>query len=160
MSILELKIDAMMRFCVAETDEARDEALADIREIMKNQPAQPFAMAAVNKDLMIRRLLLELGVPDHLPGWWYLAEAIAVVVDNRDAVIGITKNVYAQVAEKHRKTVGQIEKSARYAIEVAWNRADMEVLCKYFGGIVDPKRGKPTLREFIVRVANLTRTGV
>ena len=113
-----------------------------------------------DKDLMIRQLLLELGVPDHLPGWMYLSEAIAMVVDNRDAVIGITKNVYAQVAEAHSVTVGKVEKQSRYAIEVAWTRADMEVLRKYFGGIVNPRKGKPTLREFIVRVANNVRTGV
>ena len=156
MSILEIKIDALMRFCVAETDEAR----ADIREIMKNQPAQPFAMAAVDRDLMIRQRLLELGVPDHLPGWTYLEEAIAMVVDNHDAIIGITKNVYLRVAAKYRTTVSKVEKQSRYAIEVAWTRADIEVLRKYFGGIIDPAKGKPTLREFITRVANNVRTGV
>lgn len=160
MSILELKIEALMRFCTAETDDAREKALAELREIMKNQPAQPWDMAIVDKDLMINRRLLELGVPDHLPGWIYLSEAIAMVVDNRDAIIGITKNVYAQVAEKHSVTVGKVEKQARYAIEVAWTRADMEVLRKYFGGIVDPAKGRPTPREFIVRVANNVRTGV
>ena len=160
MSILELKIDALMRFCVAETEDARNEALADLREILKNPPAQPYGMAIGDKDLMIRQLLLELGVPDHLPGWMYLSEAIAMVVDNQDATIGITKNVYSQVAAKHSKTVGQVEKQARYAIEVAGTLADMEVLRKYFGGIVDPTKGKPTLREFIVRIANNVRTGV
>ena len=160
MSILEAKIDALMRFCAAENDDARAEAQADIREIMKNQSAQPYGTAPADKDLMIRRLLLELGVPDHLPGWTYLSDAIAMVADNRDAIIGITKNVYAQVAGKHSKTVGQVEKQSRYAIEVAWTRADMEVLRKHFGGIVDPAKGKPTLREFIVRVANNVRTGV
>ena len=160
MSILEKKIDALMRYCTAETDDAREKAQTDLREIMKNNHSQPCGIDDVNKDLMIRRLLLELGVPDHLPGWMYLSEAIAMVVDNRDAIIGITKNVYAQVAEKHRKKTGQVEKQCRYAIEVAWTRADMEVLRKYFGGIVDPTRGKPTLREFIVRVANNVRTEV
>ena len=160
MGILERKIDAMMRFCAAENDDARAKALADIREIMKNHPAQSCGMLHASKDLMIRRRLLELGVPDHLPGWIYLSDAITMVVDNRDAIIGITKNVYAQVAKKHKVTVGKVEKQSGYAIEVAWTRADMAVLRKYFGNIIDPTRGKPTLREFIVRVANNVRTGV
>lgn len=160
MSILEVKIDALMRFCTAETDDDRDEALANLREIMKIHPAQPYGIADVNQDLMIRRLLLELGVPDHLPGWTYLSEAIAMVVDNPDAIKGICKKVYSQVAKKHSETAAKVEKLARYAIEVAWLRADMEVLQKYFGSIIDPTKGKPTIREFIARVANIVRAGV
>ena len=159
MSILEKKIDALMRYCTAETDDARNEALADLRKIMKNQPAQTYGMATVDKDLMIRQRLLELGGPDHLPGWTYLSEAIAMVVDNPDAIKGICKKVYSQVAKKHSETAAKVEKLARYAIEVAWLRADMEVLQKYFGSIIDPTKGKPTLREFIARVANIVRTG-
>ena len=83
-----------------------------------------------------------------------------MVVDNHDAIIGITKNVYLRVAAKYRTTVSKVEKQSRYAIEVAWTRADIEVLRKYFGGIIDPAKGKPTLREFITRVANNVRTGV
>lgn len=160
MSILETKIDALMRFCIAETDDAREEALAELREIMKNPPISCKSMAATDKDLMIRKLLLELGVPDHLPGWLYLADAISMVVDDPDLVMGITKRVYIPVAQKHQVTFGKAEKAARYVIEVAWTRADVEILRKYFSGIIDPSRGKPTLREFIVRVANNVRTGV
>lgn len=160
MSILEIKIDAIMRFCIAESDDAREKALAELREIMKNPPISSNGMADADKNRLIRKLLLELGVPDHLPGWLYLVDAISMVVDDPDIIKGIVKNVYFPVAEKHRVSFGKCEKAARYAIEVAWLRADIEVLRKYFGGIVDPSRGKPTLREFIVRGANIVRTGV
>lgn len=160
MSILEIKINALMRFCAAETEDAREEALADIREIMKNQPDQPSELTVIDKDRMIRKVLLELGVPDHLPGWLYLVDAISMVVDDQDIIKGIVNNVYFPVAEKHRVSFSKCEKAARYAIEVAWTRADVEILRKYFGGIIDLSRGKPTLREFIVRVSNIVRTGV
>ena len=126
---------------------------------MNNQLHPLCELPIVDKDLLIRQMLLKLGVPDHLPGWLYLTDAISIVVDNQDAIIGITKNVYANVAGKYGRTTKQVEGQSRYAIEAAWTRADMEVLRKYFGGIVDPAKGKPNLREFIVRVANNVRTG-
>ena len=45
----------------------------------------------------------------------------------------------------------------RHLIEVTWTRADMDILCGYFGNTVSPDRGKPTNGEFIARIANVVR---
>ena len=42
----------------------------------------------------------------------------------------------------------------RHAIEVAWDRGDIEVLQKYFGYTVSNIKGKPTNSEFIAMIAD------
>ena len=113
-----------------------------------------------SEETMIRHTLLKIGVPDHLRGHSYLMTAINIVANDPAAVYCITKKVYAPVAKKCDTTTAKVEKSIRNAIDTAWVRADLEVLRKYFGGTVDPIKGRPTAREFITRIANIIRTGV
>lgn len=160
MSIIEKKIDAMLRFCAAETDEARAEALADIRELMQKQSTKNQTAAETNEDVTIRHILLELGVPDHLLGYDYLVTGIAITASNPDVVKGITKNLYPQICKIHHTTVPKVERTIRHAIEVAWDRGDPDVLRKHFGNIASPLKGKTTNKEFIARIANTIRTGV
>ena len=42
----------------------------------------------------------------------------------------------------------------RHAIEVAWDRGDLETLQKYFGYTVNSAKGKPTNSEFIAMIAD------
>ena len=42
----------------------------------------------------------------------------------------------------------------RHAIEVAWDRGDIEVLQKFFGYTVSYIKGKPTNSEFIAMIAD------
>lgn len=160
MSILEKKIDALLSFCAAETEDDRAEALANIREIIKSQPLSSQESAALNEDLAIRRALLELGIPDRLLGHKHLVTAIAIAISDPDSVRGITKKLYPRVAEAHNSTVPMIERTIRHAVEVAWDRGDQEILRKYFGSTADPMKGKSTNGEFIARVANIIRLGV
>ena len=43
---------------------------------------------------------------------------------------------------------------SRHAIEVAWDRGDLETLQKYFGYTVSNAKGKPTNSEFIAMIAD------
>ncbi len=42
----------------------------------------------------------------------------------------------------------------RHAIEVAWDRGDLETIQKVFGYTVSNSRGKPTNSEFIALIAD------
>lgn len=159
MSILELKVDALMRFCAAETEDARSEARNDILKIMQNQPAETPAGAEQNESAMIRRMMLELGVPDYLLGYDYLVTGIAIATRDPSVTKGIAKNLYTQICKIHHTTVAKVERSIRHAIEVAWDRGDPDVIHKLFGNIASPLKGKATNKEFIVRMANAIRTG-
>ena len=49
---------------------------------------------------------------------------------------------------------GRVERAIRHAIEVAWDRGDIETLQKYFGYTVNSAKGKPTNSEFIAMIAD------
>ena len=68
-----------------------------------------------------------------------------------------TFGLYPQIAAKFDTTASRVERGIRYLIEVTWTRADMDILCGYFGNTVSPDRGKPTNGEFIAQIANVVR---
>ena len=74
-----------------------------------------------------------------------------------EMINAVTKVLYPEVAKKFDTTPSRVERAIRHAIEVAWDRGDIEVLQKYFGYTVSNIKGKPTNSEFIAMIAdNLT----
>ncbi len=62
--------------------------------------------------------------------------------------------LYPEVAKRFGTTPSRVERAIRHAIEVAWDRGDIEVLQKYFGYTVSNIKGKPTNSEFIAMIAD------
>ncbi len=152
MSNLEQKVDAMMRLCVSENQKDRDKIREEIRQyLMYFQPAVP------DPEQEIRRILLELGAPDHLVGHPYVIRAILLVLEDRLYINHITFGLYPQLAVEFDTTAARVERAIRHLIEVTWCRGDLDVLEKYFGNTISASRGKPTNGEFIARMANVVR---
>ncbi|MBR4990285.1 MAG: sporulation initiation factor Spo0A C-terminal domain-containing protein [Oscillospiraceae bacterium] len=105
----------------------------------------------------IRRILLELGAPDHLVGHPYVIRAIQLVISDRLYINSITFGLYPQLAVEFDTTPARVERAIRHLIEVTWARGDLDILEKYFGNTVSASRGKPTNGEFIARVANVVK---
>ena len=105
----------------------------------------------------IRRILLELGAPDHLVGHPYVIRAIQLVMSDRLYINSITFGLYPQLAVEFDTTPARVERAIRHLIEVTWARGDLDILEKYFGNTVSASRGKPTNGEFIARVANVVK---
>ena len=102
-------------------------------------------------------IIHEIGVPAHIKGYQYLREAIILTIRDMDMINAVTKVLYPEVARKYATTPSRVERAIRHAIEVAWDRGDIEVLQKYFGYTVSNIKGKPTNSEFIAMIAdNLT----
>ena len=68
-----------------------------------------------------------------------------------------TFGLYPQIAAKFDTTVSRVERAIRHAIEVAWDRGDLDTLQRFFGNTVSNTKGKPTNSEFIARIANVVR---
>lgn len=51
----------------------------------------------------------------------------------------------------------RVERAIRHAIEVAWDRGDVDILNSYFGYTIHNLRGKPTNSEFIAMIADKIR---
>ena len=102
----------------------------------------------------ITKILKHIGVPGHLLGCGYVREAILLAIKNRNILTAITNELYPQVARKFDTTPSRVERAIRHAIEAAWDRGDVDVLCGYFGNTISADRGKPTNKEFIATVAD------
>ena len=102
----------------------------------------------------VTAIIHEIGVPAHIKGYQYLREAIIMTVEDMDVINAVTKVLYPEVARTFGTTASRVERAIRHAIEVAWDRGDIEVLQKYFGYTVSNIKGKPTNSEFIAMIAD------
>ena len=105
-------------------------------------------------ETLVTGIIHEIGVPAHIKGYQYLREAIIIAVNDMDVINAITKVLYPQVAKTFQTTPSRVERAIRHAIEVAWDRGDIEVLQKFFGYTVSNIKGKPTNSEFIAMIAD------
>jgi two-component system response regulator (stage 0 sporulation protein A) len=108
----------------------------------------------IELETRITTIIPEIGVPAHIKGYQYLREAIMVAVRDREAVGAITKVLYPAVARTFNTTPSRVERAIRHAIEVAWDRGDLETLQRFFGYTVSHVKGKPTNSEFIAMIAD------
>ena len=103
---------------------------------------------------MVTNIIHEIGVPAHIKGYQYLREAIIIAVNDMDVINAITKVLYPQVAKTFQTTPSRVERAIRHAIEVAWDRGDLDTLQRFFGYTVSNTKGKPTNSEFIALIAD------
>lgn len=110
-----------------------------------------------NLESTVTSIIHEIGVPAHIKGYQYLREAIMIAVDDMDVINAVTKVLYPEVAKRFSTTPSRVERAIRHAIEVAWDRGDVDTLNSYFGYTIHNLRGKPTNSEFIAMIADKMR---
>ena len=119
------------------------------RPTLPRRTAQPQSIEA-----LVTGIIHEIGVPAHIKGYQYLREAIIIAVNDMDVINAITKVLYPQVAKTFQTTPSRVERAIRHAIEVAWDRGDLDTLQRFFGYTVSNTKGKPTNSEFIALIAD------
>ena len=107
-----------------------------------------------NLEAVVTEVIHEIGVPAHIKGYQYLREAIILTINDMDIINSVTKVLYPTVAKRFGTTPSRVERAIRHAIEVAWDRGDLETLQKFFGYTVSNVKGKPTNSEFIAMIAD------
>lgn len=133
------------------------------RRLMENEekPAQPVAEEhTVSLQTKVTSIIHEIGVPAHIKGYQYLRESIIRSVLDIEVINAVTKVLYPEVAKTFNTTPSRVERAIRHAIEVAWDRGDLETLQKYFGYTVSNIKGKPTNSEFIAMIADKLRVQI
>ena len=105
----------------------------------------------------VTAVIHEVGVPAHIKGYQYVREAIIIAVQDMEVINAVTKVLYPEVARRYNTTPSRVERAVRHAIEVAWDRGDLETLQRYFGYTVSNTKGKPTNSEFIAMIADKIR---
>jgi two-component system response regulator (stage 0 sporulation protein A) len=131
----------------------QSQAVLERIRLLKNS-ATVTPKAYQNMETLVTSIIHEIGVPAHIKGYQYLREAILIAVDDMDVINAVTKVLYPEVAKRYGTTASRVERAIRHAIEVAWDRGDIETLQKYFGYTVSNAKGKPTNSEFIAMIAD------
>ncbi len=114
----------------------------------ENEPVAPELRVHVTE------ILHQIGVPAHIKGYHYLRDSIIMAVENPEIINAVTKQLYPSVAKQYSTTSSRVERAIRHAIEVAWDRGDVDVLNSYFGYTIHNTRGKPTNSEFIAMISD------
>ena len=108
-------------------------------------------------ETQVTRIIHQIGVPAHIKGYQYLRTAILMAISDSEIINSVTKILYPSVAKKYQTTTSRVERAIRHAIEVAWDRGDVDTLNSYFGYTIQNSRGKPTNSEFIAMIADNLR---
>ena len=108
-------------------------------------------------ETQVTKVIHQIGVPAHIKGYQYLRTAILMTISDNDIINSVTKMLYPSVAKKYSTTTSRVERAIRHAIEVAWDRGDVDTLNSYFGYTIQNNRGKPTNSEFIAMIADNMR---
>ena len=127
------------------------EALTRLKEKDELTSSRPDIESQVTK------IIHQIGVPAHIKGYQYLRSAILMTIDDNEIINSVTKILYPSVAKKYKTTTSRVERAIRHAIEVAWDRGDVDTLNSYFGYTIQNTRGKPTNSEFIAMIADNLR---
>ena len=125
----------------------------------EEQPLPTCQVYSIDHDLelTITGILHQIGVPAHIKGYHYLRSSIMMSVKQPEIINAITKELYPSVANKYNTTSSRVERAIRHAIEVAWDRGDVDILNSYFGYTIHNSRGKPTNSEFIAMISDRLR---
>jgi len=108
-------------------------------------------------EVEVTKMIQQMGVPAHVKGYQYLRDAIVSVIHDVSLLGAVTKELYPMIAKKYNTTPSRVERAIRHAIELAWDRGNIEFMNKFFGYTINVDRGKPTNSEFIAMVADKLR---
>ena len=111
----------------------------------------------IQLEIHITDIIHQIGVPAHIKGYHYLRDGIKMTVKDPSMINSVTKVLYPTIAKNYKTTSSRVERAIRHAIEVAWDRGDVDILDSYFGFTIQNNRGKPTNSEFIAMISDKIR---
>ena len=139
------------------TPRAIAERMNEIRESMGQRKAPAARSREANVEAMVTSIIHEIGVPAHIKGYQFLRDAILLTISDHGYINAVTKRLYPEIAKRNMTTASRVERAIRHAIEVAWDRGDVDTLNSYFGYTIHNLRGKPTNSEFIPMISDKIR---
>ncbi len=109
------------------------------------------------RETLVSNMLHDIGIPANIKGYHYLRTAILTTADDFEVLNGITKILYPDIAKRYKSTSSRVERAMRHAIEIAWERGNVDTIDQIFGYTVNGEKGKPTNSEFIAMMADKVR---
>lgn len=131
--------------------------LPKVNSFVMNVDANHEDLKRMQLESEITELLHEIGIPAHIKGYMYLRTAILETYLNVDFLGQITKVLYPDIARRYTTTASRVERAIRHAIEVAWNRGNIDAIDDIFGYTISASKAKPTNSEFIAMISDKLR---
>jgi sporulation transcription factor Spo0A len=128
-----------------------------INSVSKRDSSTVFANKSNDLEQQVTDIIRKVGIPAHINGYKFIREAITMAVNDMEILSAVTKQLYPAIAEKYNTTASRVERSIRHAIELAWNRGQVDLLNEIFGHTISDFRGKPTNSEFIALISDRIR---
>ena len=157
----EVMMSGASYFAIAPFDAAdlsdRILQLCNMNGMQLPKAEQAAAAEEPSLKIQVTEILHQIGVPAHIKGYHYLRDSIIMAIETPDIINAVTKQLYPGVAKRYGTTASRVERAIRHAIEVAWDRGDVDVLNSYFGYTIHNTRGKPTNSEFIAMISDRLR---
>lgn len=129
----------------------------DLCSVIKNAMAEKISNLSDDMEIVVTDIIHQLGVPAHIKGYHYLRTAILYSIEDKNLLDSVTKLLYPTVAGIYDTTSSRVERAIRHAIEIAWDRGNIDTLNSFFGYTVDTSKGKPTNSEFIALITDKLR---
>lgn len=114
---------------------------------------------SANLEIAVVKSVRDLGIPAHIKGYFYLVDAVKIAVADKLAIINMTQSIYAPIADMYNTTAQRVGRAITRAIEIGWDRADLDTLQSYFGYAARFTNGYPSNAECIAVVAENVRLG-
>ena len=132
----------------------RIKSMLDIDTDISSDNIRSQKRSSPNLEIIVTDIIHQIGVPAHIKGYHYLREAIMASVNDKEMLESVTKLLYPAVAKKFSTTPSRVERAIRHAIEIAWDRGDVDTLNSFFGYTINVGKGKPTNSEFIALITD------
>ena len=140
---------------IKHTRVKKDRNFAKVQKVNAYESKKEYMERNLETD--VTNIIHEIGVPAHIKGYQFLRDAILLAVSDHDYINAVTKRLYPEIAKRNATTASRVERAIRHAIEVAWDRGDVDTLNSYFGYTIHNLRGKPTNSEFIAMISDKIR---
>ena len=154
MTVLEKKIDALMRYASADSDYDKEKIRMEIRQLLcETDPVFIYS----DKERAVRKILLDLNAPDHMIGYCYTTDAILLVIQDEFYLHNLKWGIYAPIAQKNNTSITAVDHGISNLIEGIFYRTEFDKLNSYFKGIITDEKDRPTNGQFIARLANIIK---
>lgn len=110
-----------------------------------------------DRKCLIANTLHDVGVPVNIKGYTYLIDALDLVINDPEVPFSMTQSIYIPIAKQHGVKPEQVSRAIKRAIDIAWDRGDLDTLQSYFGYTVSNTRGMPTNGEFVSIIGETLR---
>jgi len=134
------------------------EGLCRLISVLAQKPLPKLAAAQSDPlSMLIGRFLDELSFKQRMKGRAYAAWLLERMVPATPGAELPLCTLYADCAQAFSTTSAAVERCLRVAVESVFTQASLHSIERFFGATVDPERGKPTNRAFLMQASQQIR---